>query len=87
VETLRTILEEGQHQGVFRPTNPLMTHLMIVGSVVFITSVRPFLDRIREQILEAGISHLPTSQLELADVIHDQVLGGLVQQHCPGESP
>lgn len=39
--TLIEILRQGQREGVFRETNPTITHLMIMGSIMFYAAGEP----------------------------------------------
>ena len=55
-EHVRGIVERGVREGSFRPVNPLLTHLGLVGSLVFFFATRPFRERlIREGQLPAAI--------------------------------
>lgn len=46
VELLRSALQEGVQAGVFRPVNPFLTHMLIVGSLMFYSANEPIRDRI-----------------------------------------
>ncbi len=55
-EHVREVVERGVREGTFRPVNPLLTHLGLVGSLVFFFATRPFRERlIREGKLPAAI--------------------------------
>src|SRR5688572_24072826 len=40
------VLGEGVSAGAFRPTDPLLTHVSLVGSVLFLTATQPIRDRV-----------------------------------------
>jgi AcrR family transcriptional regulator len=44
--TVQAILEKGVKEGSFRPVHPLLTHLTIVGSLVFFFASSPFRERL-----------------------------------------
>jgi AcrR family transcriptional regulator len=55
-EHVRGVVDRGVKDGTFRPVNPLLTHLGLVGSLVFFFATRPFRDRlVREGRLPAAI--------------------------------
>lgn len=55
-EHVREVVERGVREGTFRPVNPLLTHLALVGSLVFFFATRSFRERlIREGKLPAAI--------------------------------
>jgi TetR/AcrR family transcriptional regulator len=45
-ESVRAILAEGIARGEFRPVSPLLTHLSIVGAIVFFFATEPFRQRL-----------------------------------------
>jgi len=53
---VREIVEQGMREGTFRAVNPLLTHLTVVGSLLFFCATRPLRDRmIAEGKLPAAI--------------------------------
>lgn len=44
--TVQAILEKGVGEGAFRPVHPLLTHLTVVGSMVFFFASSPFRERL-----------------------------------------
>jgi TetR/AcrR family transcriptional regulator len=46
LEAVQTIVARGVRQGDFRPVDPLLTHLSLVGSLVFFFATRRFRERI-----------------------------------------
>ncbi|WP_024852239.1 TetR/AcrR family transcriptional regulator [Hydrogenovibrio kuenenii] len=46
LEALRTILLEGEKQGIFAKVDPLTTHFMIIGSLCFFITSKPMRDAI-----------------------------------------
>lgn len=52
---VREIVGQGVREGAFRPVNPLLTHLGLIGSLVFFHATTPFRERmIREGKLPAA---------------------------------
>lgn len=75
------LLREGMASGELRRTDPLLTHLTLVGTVVFLTSMRPLRERAAE--LAAGRG-LPGADTDLAAFISDLLLEGLSAPPAPG---
>ncbi len=74
-KTVRTVLEDGRREGVFRDVNSLLTHLAIVGSTVFLIASGPIRQRFNEVL---GV--IDQSDLEdkaLAGRIADLILNGI----------
>jgi TetR/AcrR family transcriptional regulator len=46
VELLRETLQEGVEAGLFRPVNPFVTHMLIIGSLMFYSANEPIRQRI-----------------------------------------
>ena len=46
LEAVQRIVARGVREGAFRPVNPLLTHLSLVGSLVFFFATRRFRERI-----------------------------------------
>ncbi len=75
VATVRSILERGVASGEFRRTDPVLTHLTIVGAVVFMTAITPLRERIATldpTVTLPEISDLPT-------FLPDLLLNGIAQ--------
>lgn len=71
---VRSVLEEGASSGVFRPVQPVLTHLTILGTVAFMTATLP----LRERMAEVGVdAAAPATAEELAAFLSDLVLHGL----------
>jgi len=47
--TVQEILEQGVREGAFRPVDPLLTHLGLVGGLVFFFATRTFRERLMQQ--------------------------------------
>lgn len=75
--TLMDILKQGQDEGVFRETNPAVTHLMIIGSIMFYSAGEPM----RQKLLSKFQDDLPeiefTTDGELARQISDLLVHAL----------
>jgi hypothetical protein len=77
VGALRAVLEEGIARGEFRPVDPFMTHILIVGGLMFFVAGAPI--RARAATLGSGAVHR-SGQVPLGravDVVADLVLNGL----------
>ncbi len=84
VDLVRDLLLEGMQRGELRRTDPVLTHLMLVGSVVFMTSVRPLRERAASLAPETG---LPGPDTDLATFISDLLLRGLEAAPTDGGQP
>ena len=47
--TVQEILEQGVREGTFRPVDPILTHLGLVGGMVFFFATRTFRERLLQQ--------------------------------------
>lgn len=74
---LGEILREGTASGTFRPCNPLLIHMMIIGSVMVMTAARPVATRIgaRAGLPDAAPLDTPNG---MARHIADTILTGLL---------
>jgi AcrR family transcriptional regulator len=76
--TTRRILDEGKAAGAFRDVNPLLAHLLVVGSAFFLTNAQ----RMRWR---AGELRIPEESVprprDVADALADLILNGIAQQH------
>jgi AcrR family transcriptional regulator len=74
LETFR-VLDEGEARGVFRRVNPLLVHLMVAASAVFLTVARP----IRERLAASGgvPEALRMEPEEVPDLVSDVLLYGV----------
>ncbi len=74
VDIVAGLLGEGVAAGEFRPTDPVLTHLAIVGTVVFINAISP----VRQRASELGTQVvLPDSSTDIAAFLSDLVLEGI----------
>ena len=72
---VKGILEEGRKSGVFRDVNPMLAHLSIVGSTVFLIASGPIRQRFNE-VLQAHGGQGPGDDV-LGLGIADLVLNGI----------
>ena len=82
IGTTRSVLEEGQKEGVFRSIDPMLVHLVLVGSAFLTSSAQ----RIRPRLEQTGIQvpGLRNSAEELADFVSDLLVEGLLsRKHTP----
>ncbi len=74
LDLARAVLTEGARTGALRPVNPVLTHLMVLGTVTFMTASRPLRERL------AGLGRpasVPDRPQELADFLVDVLLHGI----------
>jgi TetR/AcrR family transcriptional regulator len=83
VDIVAGLLGEGVAVGEFRPTEPVLTHLAIVGMVVFINAISPLRQRAAEMRPEAG---LPDSSTDIASFLSDLLLEGIAARGADGEA-
>jgi TetR/AcrR family transcriptional regulator len=69
------VLAQGVAQGTFRPTDPLLTHVSLVGSIMFLIASQPIRDRL---VQFAGLPVGRHSPADLARHIGNLFLHGLV---------
>ena len=79
---VKQALEDGLADATFRPVNPLVTHLVIAGSVMFLTASHPIMKRVAE--LE-GIPSPAQPPEDLCGTLSDLLLEGL-RPPCSGPS-
>jgi TetR/AcrR family transcriptional regulator len=59
-QVVRDVLDAGRRAGAFREVDPLLTHLMVIGSAITYVANKPIRDRIRRLRLPDGPAHVPT---------------------------
>lgn len=75
------ILAEGTAAGAFRKTDPLLTHVSIVGLMMFLMASQPIRARLAKV---AGVEHDQTLQ-DLADHSKNLILHGIHLEQPPGK--
>jgi TetR/AcrR family transcriptional regulator len=80
---MQALLREGNESGVFRAVDPLLTHLMILGTVTFMTATEPVRSRIAALVPGAARAEPPS---DLAGYLSDVLLNGIAAAH-PGGRP
>jgi len=83
VGVVRALIAEGTAAGEFRATDPVLTHLTLVGAVVFLNATAPIRDR--AAALGPGFS-LPEPTTDIARFIKEMLLDGLAADPKPGGS-
>ena len=78
----RSILEDGHRAGVFRAVHPLLAHLLIVSSAMFIMNSQRLRSRLDEQRLLPADT--PPDLLSIADALVDVVLHGIAVEKNSG---
>jgi TetR/AcrR family transcriptional regulator len=81
-ERVRLVLEQGQKEGSFRAVDPLLTHVTIVGGIVFLLASRPLAEHLRE-ILKDRVPARAMKE-DLADSMTQLVMQGIM---TPGAAP
>jgi len=79
---VRGLLAEGQAAGELRATDPVLTHLLVIGSVLFLTSVAPLRERAAE--LGQGLD-LPDPDEDVAGFVTGVLLHGIAAPAGGGE--
>jgi AcrR family transcriptional regulator len=92
-KAVHAVLSGGVAAGELRPTNPLLTHIVIVAAVVFSTAIQPFQGQVTallpELLAEDDAAPPPsfvTDPAELAAAISDLLLNGLASTSPVGGS-
>jgi len=74
IEVVGGLLAEGREAGEFRDTDPVLTHLSIVGAALFLTSINP----LRERAAELGTAlDLSAAETDIAGLLGDLALHGV----------
>lgn len=81
VNIVRELITEGADAGEFRPIDPVLAHLTIVGSVVFLNATSPLRDRAAE--LGSGFA-LPKPTTDISRFLSTMLLDGLAVRSDPG---
>jgi TetR/AcrR family transcriptional regulator len=82
-EVMRRIVERGIREGAFRPVDPLLTHLSLVGSLLFFFATA----RLRERVFAEG--RLRTKLPDAAGYvkhIQDLIIHGLAAHRADGQA-
>ena len=84
IEVVGGLLAEGRKAGEFRDTDPVLTHLAVVGAALFLTSINP----LRERAAELGVGlDLPATETDVAGLLGDLFLHGVATIHRTGDEP
>jgi AcrR family transcriptional regulator len=81
VEVVRSLIGEGVASGEFRPLDPVLAHLTIVGAVVFLNATAPIRDRAAELVPDRS---LPEPTADIAAFLSTLLLDGLAIAEDPG---
>jgi AcrR family transcriptional regulator len=83
VDAVRGLIVEGTGSGELRSLDPVLTHLTLVGAVVFLNATAP----IRERAAALGPPfQLPEPTTDIAGFLIRILLDGLAAPHAPGGS-
>jgi len=71
---IREILEQGRREGVFRPVDPLLTHISLMGGIVLFFASIPFRERL---LRERRLRPRPPSVDEYIDLAQNLLIHGV----------
>lgn len=74
--TVRRLLADGVRSGEFRATDPVMTHITLVGASLFLNAVAPLRDRVAKVV--AGIE-FPDDDADAGAFLTDLLLHGIAR--------
>jgi len=77
VELLRSTLQEGVDAGVFRPVNPFITHMLIVGSLMFYSANEPIRRRIAAKEMEKFEPEEFSPEVDATEEVVDLVMASI----------
>ncbi len=81
---VREIVDRGVRQGAFRPVDPLLTHLTILGSAMFFFATTPMRERL---VREGRLSFTsPPTPERFIDHLHDLFSRGLAAENPDPEN-
>jgi AcrR family transcriptional regulator len=84
VDVVRALLVEGVTAGELRSTDPVLTHLTVVGALLFMTSTTPLRERAADLV---GDDLLPRADTDLAAFLADLLVNGLSARSSDGARP
>jgi len=71
---VRNILADGTGNGEFRRTDPVMTHITLIGAILMLNVVSP----LRERVVDLGATvDFPTADADIARFLGDLLLKGI----------
>jgi AcrR family transcriptional regulator len=80
---VREIIEKGAREGTFRPVDPLLTHLSLIGSLVFFFATAPM----RERLIAEGYVPFKAPETEsYVRHVQDLMTRALAAEAPPGAS-
>ena len=79
-ETIRAIVWQGMREGMFRAADPLMTHLSIVGVLVFFFATAPFRERL---VVEKKLPVQSPSTEKFVAHVRELIAHGLMRADAP----
>jgi TetR/AcrR family transcriptional regulator len=76
-DVVRRIVERGMREGTFRPVDPLLTHLSLIGSLLFFFATAP----LRQRLITTGRLRVKAPEVaEYVKHMQDLLVDGLVAQ-------
>jgi TetR/AcrR family transcriptional regulator len=80
-DVVRRIVERGMREGAFRPVDPLLTHLSLIGSLLFFFATAP----LRQRLIAAGRLRVKAPDAaEYVEHMQDLLVDGLVERRRHG---
>ncbi|MDQ7073808.1 MAG: TetR/AcrR family transcriptional regulator [Gammaproteobacteria bacterium] len=86
VDSLRLLLQQGVESGDFRPTNPFIIHMMVIGGLSIYASNQPLRQRSAEQHPDEHHPEYFITQQQAAEEIYGHILTSLSQPSARGET-
>jgi TetR/AcrR family transcriptional regulator len=77
--SVRSVVEEGVRRGRFRPVDPVLTHIGLIGSLVFFFATAPFRERV---LAQGGLAIEPPSDAAYIRHIQDMMTRGLASDEA-----
>jgi AcrR family transcriptional regulator len=78
---IRALIQEGQESGAFRPVHPLMAHLQIVGSILFLQASQVLRERFGQALGQPSLLEIRDG--DLPRQMSDLILYGIASKGAP----
>lgn len=79
IGVVRSIVEQGVAEGSFRPLDPLMTHLHMVGGLLFFFATEPF----RQETVPRFARQVPPTAADFVAHVQETMVRGLAKDAAP----
>lgn len=78
IGTLRSILEEGENEGVFRKADPFLTHIQIIGGIMFYVAGEPIRLRAQKKLRTGEDLNTEIPAEDAANHMADMIINSLI---------